>query len=109
MNSIWTSVKALLKEKVPGHSYRMWIEPITCCQNEDGDIVLACPNLFSKRRIADHYGQLIDDAVANAAGRALKVRLTVGQGQMKPCRTPSPDRQMKLPDMDAPANGGRLL
>ena len=109
MNSIWPSVKSLLKEKIPGHSYRMWIEPITCCQNEDGDIVLACPNLFSKRRIADHYGRLINDAVANTAGRSLKVRLIVGPDQTKPCRTPSPDRQMKLPDMDPPANGGRLL
>jgi chromosomal replication initiator protein len=109
MNSIWPSVKSLLKEKIPGHSYRMWIEPITCCQNEDGDIVLACPNLFSKRRIADHYGRLIDDAVANTAGRSLKVRLIVGADQTKPCRAPSADQQMKLPAMDPPANGGRLL
>ena len=94
MNQIWTSVKTLLKEKLPGHSYRMWIDPIQFSENENDAMVLACPNLFSKKRISDNYGQMIEEAVSSAAGRAFKVRL---------------DRQMKLPDIDSSTNGGRLL
>ncbi|MGD8702956.1 MAG: chromosomal replication initiator protein DnaA [Desulfosarcina sp.] len=109
MDQIWTSVKSLLKKRIPGHSYRMWIDPITCCQTEDGELALACPNLFSKKRISEQYGQLIDDAVASAAGRALTVRLVVGPKQADHCPQHPRDRQMKLPDLDVAANRGRLL
>ena len=109
MNQIWTSVKSLLKEKVPGHSYRMWIEPIAFSDNENGAMVLSCPNLFSKKRISDNYGQMIEEAVSRAAGRAFKVRLIVSSSQATECKEIKQGRQMKLPDIDLPTNGGRLL
>ena len=109
MDQIWTSVKSLLKEKIPGHSYRMWIDPIEFRENENGAIVLACPNLFSKKRISDNYGQMIEDAVSTAAGRAFKVRLIVKPSQAATCEEKEQDRQMKLPDIDLPTNSGRLL
>jgi chromosomal replication initiator protein len=102
-------VKSLLKEKIPGHSYRMWIEPIAFSQDEDGAIVLTCPNLFSKKRISDHYGQIIDEVVSRAMGRDVKFRLIVGSMQTEDFHEGSVDRQMKLPAMDPPANGGQLL
>ena len=109
MNQIWTSVKTLLKEKLPGHSYRMWIDPIQFSENENDAMVLACPNLFSKKRISDNYGQMIEEAVSSAAGRAFKVRLIVGPNQATECTEKKQDRQMKLPDIDSSTNGGRLL
>jgi chromosomal replication initiator protein len=109
MDRIWTSVKSLLKEKIPGHSYRMWIEPIAFFENKDDAIVLACPNMFSKKRISDHYGQLIEDTVSSAVGRTVRVRLVVGTSTVGEFRENSTDRQMKLPDMDPPAKGGQLL
>jgi len=109
MDQIWTTVKTLLKEEIPGHSYRMWIEPITPCEEGDGDFILACPNLFSKKRVTEHYGHLIENAVSDVAGRPLPVRLIVRSNPAQTCRQPAPDRQMKLPEMDPPANGGRLL
>ena len=109
MDQIWTSVKSLLKEKLPGHSYRMWIDPIEFSENENDAMVLACPNLFSKKRISDNYGQMIEDAVSSAAGRAFKVRLIVGPSQTPACQEIKQDRQMKLPDIDSPTHGGRLL
>ena len=102
-------MKSLLKEKIPGHSYRMWIEPIAFSENENGAMVLACPNLFSKKRISDNYGQMIEEAVHRAAGRAFKVRLIVGPNQATEYTEKKQDRQMKLPDIDLPTNGGRLL
>ncbi|WP_319526201.1 chromosomal replication initiator protein DnaA [uncultured Desulfosarcina sp.] len=109
MEQIWTTVKSLLKEKIPGHSYRMWIEPITACENETGEIVLSCPNLFSKKRVFEHYGQFIESAVSHAAGKALKVRLAIRSEQTEACPQDLLDRQMKLPDMEPADNGGRLL
>ena len=109
MNQIWTSVKFQLKEKIPDHSYRMWIEPIEFCKNENGAMVLACPNLFSRKRISDHYGQMIEDAVSSAAGRDFKIRLIVGPSQATEGKEKKQNRQMKLPDIDSPTNSGRLL
>ena len=99
----------MLKEEIPGHSYRMWIEPIISCEDGEGDFVLACPNLFSKKRIAEHYGHMIENAVCDVAGRSLPVRLVVRSDQSQTDRQPAVDRQMKLPEMDAPTSGGRLL
>ena len=71
------SVKSSLKEKIPGHSYRMWIDPIVFYKNESGIIVLACPNLFFKKRVGEHYRRLIEEAICAAAGRSVKIRLIV--------------------------------
>jgi chromosomal replication initiator protein len=109
MDRIWTSVKSLLKEKIPGHSYRMWIEPIAFFEKKDGAIVLACPNQFSKKRISDHYRQMIEDTVCNAAGRMVTVRFVVGNSHAEEYRENPMDRQMTMPEMDPPANGGQLL
>lgn len=109
MEKLWTTAKSLLKEKVPGHSYRMWIEPIVPCENEAGEIVLSCPNLFSKKRVVDHYGQLIENAVSHVAGKALTVRLVVRSDPKECCRPTFSDQQMKLPKMDPAETGGRFL
>ena len=102
-------MKTLLKGKIPGHSYRMWIEPITFFEERDDGIVLACPNRFSHKRISDHYGQLIEDTVSSEAGKTVRVRLVVDASAAGECREKANDRQMKLPEMDTPTNGGQLL
>ena len=102
-------MKTLLKEKIPGHSYRMWIEPIAFSENENGAMVLACPNLFSKKRISENYGQMIEDAVSSAVGKSFKVRLIVRPNPAAEGNTKIQDRQLKLPDVDLPVNSGRLL
>jgi chromosomal replication initiator protein len=109
MDSIWTAVKSLLKEKIPGHTYRMWIDPIVLCDYENDAMVLACPNPFSKRRVVEHYGRMLEAAASSVAGKVLKVQLVVGSSQNEDASEPFQDRQMKLPDMDPPTNFGRLL
>jgi len=102
-------VKSLIKDEIPGHCYRMWIDPIEFHENEGDTLVLACPNLFSKKRISDHYGHLLEESVSRAAGRSCKVRLVVGSGQVGNGPDPLPQQQLKLPDMDPPNTSGRLL
>ena len=109
MDKTWTTVKSLLKEKIPGHSYRMWIEPLTHREEGEGDFVLDCPNLFSKKRVSEHYGGLIEKAVSHVVGRPMNLRLVVSSNQNGACRQADSDRQMKLPDMEMPTTGGRLL
>jgi chromosomal replication initiator protein len=109
MNRIWQSVKSHLKERIPGHSYRMWIDPIAFCENDGDSMVLVCPNLFSKKRIMEHYGQLIEQIVADEAGRTVNVRLVVGASREADCPQVFEHRQMQLPALQVPVNGGQLL
>jgi len=87
----------------------MWIEPIAFFENKDDAFVLACPNMFSKKRISDHYGSLIKKAGSRATGKTVKGRFVVITSKKGENRGITKDRQMKLPDMDPPVNGGRLL
>ncbi len=55
MESFWKKVKLRMKNNLPDHSYRMWIEPIHYIGVENNVITLSCPNPFSKKRIKDNY------------------------------------------------------
>ena len=55
MESFWKKVKLKMKNNLPDHSYRMWIEPIHYIGVENNVITLSCPNPFSKKRIKDNY------------------------------------------------------
>jgi chromosomal replication initiator protein len=86
----------------------MWIDPMECQANDGDTVVLTCPNLFSKKRVMDHYGHLLEDCIFRVMGRDLKVRLDVGS----PTAGAMPDtgpQQLKLPEMDTPQTSGRLL
>lgn len=110
MNQIWKNVKDLLKDIIPGHSYRMWIAPIAFHEYEDDALVLACPNHFFKKRVFDHYGELIKNTICKETGKAIKLRLVTG---VLPAgtdgETSAEERQLKLPNIDLSTDSGRLL
>ena len=108
MEAVWNAVKAAIKEQVPGHSYRMWIEPIKPYEGEAGSLLLACPNFFSKKRVQENYGTLITSELENALGRACEVSIIVENGNgCKPSGAPT--IQLSLPDINLRPYSGRLL
>jgi chromosomal replication initiator protein len=109
MDQIWPSVKALLKEKIPGHCYRMWIEPITFSESKGNTIILACPNLFSKKRVAEQYASALEEAFSQMMGTAQKILLIVASANNQRSLARKEDRQMKLPSMDRAFIRGRRL
>jgi len=102
-------VKVLLKEKVPGHCYRMWIEPIAFSEKKENAIVLSCPNLFSKKRVSEHYAKLLEEAFTQTLGRPQRILLAVAPANGGTCLVQQEERQLKLPSMDTPVLRGRLL
>jgi len=50
----------------------MWIDPIAVQENQEGELILTCPNAFSCRRIQEHYGTLIRQEVARRCGKACR-------------------------------------
>ncbi|MEW6219263.1 MAG: chromosomal replication initiator protein DnaA [Thermodesulfobacteriota bacterium] len=88
----WTRVKAILKDRLPDSTYRLWIESLACEREADNRLVLVCPDRFSLNWIADNYLPLMREA-AGQAGWSGEIRLEVAQavpegtaaGPVQPC------------------------
>jgi chromosomal replication initiator protein len=116
---IWDRIKTSIKNHVPAHSYRMWIEPIGLGVCEDNAVELTCANAFSQKRIQEHYGALIRGEVERALGKGLEIRFGVSEGGERPGlqplrpKAPKPvqerERQMELPQVASRLVHGRML
>ena len=112
MKQIWEQVKLLIKKRIPGHSYRMWIEPVDFIECKENCIVLSCANTFSKKRILDHYGSIIKTEIKRTFGKEYNLCLEVS------CKTFKKENsgfekdnsiQLPLPGVNVRPYNGRLL
>lgn len=122
MESVWTEVKSEIKGRIPGHSFRMWIDPIKFSESGDGKVVLNCPNFFSRKRVQDHYSLIIESELKRVSGSNLSLVLKVeaSDSKKKGARKASdfttkpaivkPQKQMVLPNVGNPVmHSGRML
>lgn len=114
MESVWTKVKSAIKEQIPGHSFRMWIEPIGFSRAGDRRVVLSCPNYFSKKRIENQYSQLIVEEIRKICGTDLDLDLEVCTRPADTARETQriivPSSQALLPQVGNPImHSGRML
>ena len=113
MDSVWKEIKAALKKEIPAHSYQMWIEPLDLSRSNDGGWVVTCPNAFSRRRVQDKFGQLIERLLQESTdnGSAPLSYQTASReaknGSSRDCL--APEAQMLLPADNLKPHGGRLL
>ena len=108
METIWREAKAAIKRHIPGHCFSMWIEPVKFNKGEEDRIVLSCPNFFSRKRVQDHYGVLIESEIKKITGRTCKVLIEVSKGNGGSRVKTDPDKQMSLPNINR-FHSGRLL
>jgi len=81
MELIWQRVKESLAVLIPPHAFRMWIEPLEIEAAADAKVVqLRCPNAFSRKRVLDHFGELILSEFRDASGRAIDLDLVIASG-----------------------------
>jgi len=109
MAIIWKQVKSTIQNQIPAHCFRMWIDPISADEAEEGDLVLTCPNAFSCRRVQDNYGELIRQEILKRGG--LRCRFVARNGH-KPEAEASPatsHQQMTFQDMALKPAAGRYL
>jgi chromosomal replication initiator protein len=112
MSQIWQAVKRALAKKIPEHSFVMWIEPLAADQSGKEHVRLACPNLFFRRRVLEHFGRIIQSELNQAAGHPIRMELIVSQssGDDPTCDPPQvPPQQLPLPNMVVQPRYGRLL
>ncbi|MGD2038386.1 MAG: chromosomal replication initiator protein DnaA [Desulfobacterales bacterium] len=110
MEAVWEKVKSAIKNRIPTHSFEMWIEPLDLKKCENGRWILACPNFFSKKRVSDIYANLISAELSTATGNSCNLDFVVG-AKRKPGREKEqmPDYQMPLPNDSIRPHGGRFL
>lgn len=109
MKSIWKEAKAAIKLRVPSHRFKMWIEPLRLTKCDDNCFSLASPNFFSKKRVMDHYGDLIASEISRAAGRPCRFLIEVSATNPLPQKKENDDFQLPLPNMNLRPHNGRLL
>ena len=96
MESYWNTVKANLKGALPGHSFRMWIQPMEYLSSDDESITLTCPNVFSKKRVKDHYLQNMKDAFSELGLKNIGIELDIA-------KIPSKKTGKERPDINNPS------
>lgn len=109
MEAIWNNVKSAIRGSIPGHSFKMWIEPLEFKRTSDNVLVLSVPNSFSKKRVQDHYGSLINSELKKIAGDRYSYLIEVC-GEKRPARNkPYNNSQLPLPDINIQPHYGRFL
>lgn len=58
MDNFCFRIKEKLKEKMPAHSFSMWIDPLSI-NMENNTVVVGCRNSFFKKRIIENYSDII--------------------------------------------------
>ncbi len=109
MEQIWQEVKAVLSQKIPKHTFSMWIEPLKFVVGDHQAFKLSCPNLFFRKRVVEHYEKRIIAEVQRLLGRTVKLEFTVTAIDPQPQPTAKPPQQLPLPDLTAQPHYGRLL
>ncbi len=87
----------------------MWIDPISLEETDEGDVVLACPNAFSFRRIQENYGDLIRQEMLKHGGKPCRF---VARNGHKPVTVACPaagHEQLTFQDMAQKPAAGRFL
>ncbi len=109
MKAIWKEAKAAIKLRVPSHCFRMWIEPLRLSTIDNNCFSLVSPNHYSKKRVLDNYGDLIDTELSRVSGRSCRCLIEVSATKSLPRKKTNEDFQLSLPNMNVRPHTGRFL
>ena len=108
--AVWEKIKSAMKDRIPQHSFNMWIEPLELKKDAPDEWILSCPNFFSKKRVSDLYGQLIKAELQKEIGDACNLIFALALKD-KPDRLPQNlnNQQLPLPNDSIRPHSGRFL
>ena len=109
MEAVWKKVKSAIKQRIPVHSFKMWIEPLKVSQTDKGDWVVNCPNFFSKKRVQGLYGDMIRDALQKSWGQDCRLKFTISSNTGMKERNITGDLQLPLPGGSTRPGNGHFL
>ena len=82
MDSFLKEVKSHIKELVPDHCYRMWIEPVMLSTHDAETIVLSVPNDFYVKRLNENYMGYFEEGFLRL-GKKTRIEFKVGKKKVK--------------------------
>jgi chromosomal replication initiator protein len=109
MEAVWEKVKSAIKERIPNHSFKMWLEPLNVSQVDKTNWVVYCPNFFSKKRVQGLYGEMIRDAIQHSTGRDCGLKFEISSKAGTTNNTNGGNFQRQLPTENARPNSGHFL
>jgi chromosomal replication initiator protein len=109
METVWKKVKSTLKQRVPSHSFNMWIEPLKVAQIDESGWVVSCPNFFSKKRVEGLYGAMIKKALQHAMGQDCQISFKISNKNGNPENKAHNHFQLPLPNENLRLQSGRLF
>ncbi|MGB2927514.1 MAG: chromosomal replication initiator protein DnaA [Desulfobacterales bacterium] len=109
MKGIWEETKAAIKLSIPNHCFRMWIEPLEMIKCTADSIVLSSHNFFSKKRILDNYGALIESELKRVAGKEYRLLIEVAKTKAHSKPKADDNFQLQLPNINVCPRNGRLM
>jgi chromosomal replication initiator protein len=111
MKAGWDEIKTAIKGHIPGHSFRMWIEPLKYVKNDKDCLVVSSPNFYSKKRVQEHYRSIINSEVKKVFGKECEVSITISNGHKNGnvSRKVKQNLQLSLPNVDIYSGGGSFL
>ena len=109
MNNVWNEVKASIKSEIPAHTFRMWIEPLQLARCDENRIVLYSPNFFSRKRVLENYGALIQSEINSVLGKDCQLCIEISAKNVLPKPKADEDPQLLLPKINVCPRNGRLL
>lgn len=72
VETVWEEALAHIEARVPRHVYDTWFMPLNFNGIQDSSVRLAVPNKFFGDWLTEHYGDLMAEAFAVAAGKDMK-------------------------------------
>ncbi len=109
MEAVWNKVKSALQKQIAHHSFRMWIEPLELSRGKKDAWEVSCPNFFSKKRVQDQYGSMIESELQRALGASCRLAFGVSKNNGKSRPTNQKKRQLPLPNDFTRPHSGRQL
>jgi len=99
----------LIKSRIPDHSFRMWIEPLRIARCEENGMVLFSPNFFSRKRVLENYGAIIESEIKRVLGRSCRLSIEISATVALPKSKADDNLQLSLPNVTARSHNGCLL
>src|SRR5436190_17599829 len=77
---LWSAAQQLLRTRLNAEIYHLWFAPLRAVSVDSEILTLEVPNDFSEVWLKDNYLDLIQDALGQCTGEALRVEFVISKG-----------------------------
>jgi chromosomal replication initiator protein len=79
VKELWDATLSRIRSRITEQQFETWFRNLACNETPQGDgIILEAPNRFSCSWLTNHYIQMIEECLTDAAGRNLCVAIRAG-------------------------------